>query len=460
MHTNKNLSSLLLLLLTLLVSSCSITSPKMNEPLRGSPLNLDTKVKKKIHSRSDDLTVILTFSGGGTRAAAFAYGVLDELRRTPVVINNKKRRLLDEVDLISSVSGGSFTSAYYGLFGDRIFRDFDRKFLKKRVQSDLIKLSLLSPKAWVRLLPGLFERSDLAAEYYNQFIFKKKTFSDIRKGSPKIIINATDLSLGQGFAFSEYQFSWICSDLGSYPIARAVAASSAVPVLLSPITLKNHASKCGSAPVLWSSSNKVDKDKKRNEQTLKIQDYRDSEQYKFLHLVDGGIADNLGIRSIMDIITFHKNNMWNTMNTYHLTNTKKFVFIVVNASSFKDSQIARKRYSPSAIKILDATTNIQFNKYNIETLDLLRNKFPEWKKQIIEGRCKKKSDASCKNIEFDLIEVNLRDVPAENRKAFLNIPTSLELPAETVDLLKDAGGDLLRRSEVYQNVIKKLGMKR
>lgn len=428
----------------------------MNEPLRGSPLNIDKKVKKVINRRSDDLTIILTFSGGGTRAAAFAYGVLDELRHTPIIINNKKRRLLDEVDLISSVSGGSFTSAYYGLFGDKIFKDFDRRFLKKRVQSDLIKLSLLSPKAWIRLLPGLFERSDLAAEYYNQFIFKKKTFADIRKDSPKIIINATDLSLGQGFAFSKYQFSWICSDLNSYPIARAVAASSAVPVLLSPITLKNHASECGSTPVLWSNSDKIGKDKKRNEQSLKIQNYRDSNVYKYLHLVDGGIADNLGIRSIMDIVTYHRNNMWEAMNTYHLTKTKKFVFIVVNASSFKDSQIAKSRYSPSTIKILDATTSIQFDKYNIETLDFLRNKFPEWKKQIIEGRCKKNTDADCKNIEFDLIEVNLRDVPSEQRNVFLNIPTSFELPATTVDSLKEAGASLLRHSTVYQNILQNL----
>jgi len=161
----KILSRLLLVLLPLLVSACSVTSPKMNEPLRGSPLNLDAKKQVNKSPRSDEVTLILTFSGGGTRAAAFSYGVLDELRRTPVIINNKERRLLDEVDLISSVSGGSFTSAYYGLFGDKIFTTFDKKFLKKRVQSDLIKLSLLSPKAWVRLLPGLFERSDLAAEY-------------------------------------------------------------------------------------------------------------------------------------------------------------------------------------------------------------------------------------------------------------------------------------------------------
>ena len=454
------ITSCLSIICALLLSACSITSPKMNEPLRGSPLNLNTQKYIFKKPRADDITVILTFSGGGTRAAAFSYGVLEELRRTPVFINNKERRLLDEVDLISSVSGGSFTSAYYGLFGDDIFKNFEKKFLKKRIQSDLIKLSLLSPKAWVRLLPGLFERSDLAAEYYNQFIFKKKTFADLRKDGPQIIINATDLSLGQGFAFSDYHFSWICSDLKSYPIARAVAASSAVPVLLSPITLKNHASQCGTAPILWSSKDKSDEKTKRYAQSLKIQNYRDENRYKYLHLVDGGIADNLGIRSIMDMVTYHRNNMWDVMNTFHMTKTKKFIFIVVNASNFKDTSIAKQRLSPSTMRILDAATNIQFDKFNIETLDFLRNKFPLWRRQVIDGRCKGKLDAACKDIEFDLIEVNLRDIPYEKRQEFLNIPTSLELPAKTVDSLEDAGASLLRRSKVFQKVLSDLKQKK
>ncbi len=451
-----NIPAFAIIAFSLFFSACSVTSPKMNEPLRGSPLNLKTQAKKNLNPKSDELTVILTFSGGGTRAAAFSYGVLNELRRTPVLIKNKKRRLLDEVDLISSVSGGSFTSAYYGLFGERIFRDFERKFLKKKIQSDLIKLSLLNPKAWVRLLPGLFERSDLAAEYYNQFIFKKKTFADFRKDGPKIIINATDLSLGQGFAFTDYHFGWICSDLKSYPVARAVAASSAVPILFSPITLRNHASKCGSTPTLWSNKNNNKKDKNRYEASLKIQNYRDEEKYKYLHLVDGGIADNLGIRSIMDMVTYHRNNMWDVLNTFHMTRTRKFLFIVVNASSFKDTRIAASRIPPSSIKILDEVTNIQFNKYNIETLDFLRNKFPEWKRQIIAGRCKHKTSADCKDVEFTLVEVNLRDIPQQQRKDFMNIPTSLELPPKTVDRLEEAGAYLLRQSAAFQEFLGKM----
>jgi len=433
------------------LSACSVSFPKMNTALVSS-------VPKPIpvNDRSEELTVILTFSGGGTRAAALSYGVLKEMRDTNIIINNKKRRLLDEVDLISSVSGGSFTSAYYGLFGDRIFQDFETKFLKRRVQSDLIKLSLLSPKAWIRLLPGLFERSDLAAEYYNQLIFNKKHFSDLRKDAPYIVINATDLSLGQGFAFTDYHFRWICSDLDGYPISRAVAASSAVPVLFSPITLENHSAKCNYSPIIWSSKDSGDKEQKRYEQTLQIKKYRDNEQYKYLHLVDGGIADNLGIRSLIDMTTFHGNNMWNAFNTYNMQKTKKLVFIVVNASGFPNANTAKSRLPPSTFNVLDTTTSIQSNKYNVETIDLLRSKFPIWKRQIAQGRCKKSRTTGCAKIEMDLIEVSLQDLTLKEKSDLPYVPTSLELPAKTVDKLTAAGSNLLQRSETYQKLLKSL----
>lgn len=315
---------------------------------------------------------------------------------------------------------------------------------------------MLSPKAWIRLLPGLFERSDLAAEYYNQFIFRKKSFRDLRKDAPYIIINATDLSLGQGFSFTDYHFRWICSNLDDYPISRAVAASAAVPVLFSPITLENHSSKCDYSPIIWSSKDISDQEKKRYEQSLQIKKYRDNKQYKYLHLVDGGVADNLGIRSLIDMTTYHGNSMWNAFSTYKMQKTKKLVFIVVNASGFPNLNTAKNRITPSTLNVLDTTTSIQSNKYNVETIDLLRSKFPVWKKQIAQGRCAKKGTSDCAKIEMELIEVNLQDLTEKEKSELSHVPTSLELPTKTVDNLIKAGSNLIKRDENYQELLKSL----
>jgi NTE family protein len=74
--------------------------------------------------------VILAFSGGGTRAAAFSYGVLEALRRIEIAGSSGDTvRLLDEVDVITGVSGGAITAMAYGLYGERLFDVYEQDFL-------------------------------------------------------------------------------------------------------------------------------------------------------------------------------------------------------------------------------------------------------------------------------------------------------------------------------------------
>src|SRR6266404_5651880 len=173
---------------------------------------------------SDSLQIFLAFSGGGTRAAALSYGVLEELARTQIVWEGQRRRLLDEVDYISAVSGGSFTAAYYALHGDGIFTGFEEKFVDKNIQGELI-WRLLSPINWFRLASPYFNRSDMAAEYYDRHIFDGATFNDLLKRNrrPFLSLNATDMSAGSTFQFTQDQFDYLCSDISNCPIARAVA---------------------------------------------------------------------------------------------------------------------------------------------------------------------------------------------------------------------------------------------
>jgi NTE family protein len=195
---------------------------------------------------SEDLLLILSFSGGGTRAAAFSYGVLEELRATEISLDGRKRRLVDEVDIISGVSGWSFTAAYFGLFGYRIFEDFESRFLKKNIQGAFTTSVLLNPINWFRLSSPYSDRSDLASEYYDEHVFERKTFGDfIKRKGPMVLINATDMSKGTRLTFHQLFFNAICSDLSKFSVARACTASSAVPGLLPPITLKNYAGRCG-----------------------------------------------------------------------------------------------------------------------------------------------------------------------------------------------------------------------
>ena len=128
--------------------------------------------------KDKDNLVILAFSGGGTRAAAFSYGVLEYLRRTEVIGPKGKSRLLDHVDVITGVSGGSFTALAYGLYGDKLFDDYEQRFLMRDVQGSIVSRTL-NPANWAKLGSTSWGRSELAAQLYDEILFNGATFGEI-----------------------------------------------------------------------------------------------------------------------------------------------------------------------------------------------------------------------------------------------------------------------------------------
>ena len=224
-------ANIVILMIALAFAGC-IAMPLQNKPLKEEVAGNGYRLSNTPPGRdnSDSLFVVLAFSGGGIRAAAFSYGVLEKLRDTEIIWEGQRRRLLDEVDVISSVSGGSLPAAYFGLFGDRIFEDFPDKVLYKSFECALLK-RMSAPASIVRLFSPRYGRTDVLAKMFSREIFENKTFADLidKHVRPFLVINSTDISLGSRFEFTQQQFDLLNSDLSSYPIGHAVAASSAYP---------------------------------------------------------------------------------------------------------------------------------------------------------------------------------------------------------------------------------------
>ncbi len=408
---------------------------------------------------SEELLLILSFSGGGTRAAAFSYGILEELRATQVTLNGRKRSLVDEVDIISSVSGGSFTAAYFGLFGDRIFEDFEDRFLKKNIQGALTARVFLNPVNWFRLSSPYLDRSDLAAEYYDKNVFDGKTFGDMlkRKG-PMVLINATDMSRGTRISFQQLFFDAICSDLSKFPVARACAASSAVPGVLSPISLRNYAGRCGYT--LPSYFNKPSLDYRQKEMRENLTTVLDSKEKPYFHLIDGGVADNLGLRAIEETVS-SVGDAWTTLKMAGKEKVRKVVFIVVNAQKRVDEQWAKIEWVPPFAAMFSCYSSISISRYNLETVALLQESFERWAREIWIGRCPPgqiyTERGSCGDITFYLAEVKFENLEDPEERAYMDkLPTSFRLKSEQVDKLKDAARRLLRKSEDFQRLLRDL----
>lgn len=434
-----------------------LTTGCAHYPINASLKQVDPETGYRFKNRggpgnSDSLLIFLAFSGGGTRAAALSYGVLEELAGTEIVWEGNRKRLLDEVDLISAVSGGSFTAAYYGLFGDRIFKDFEEKFLKKNIQKKLI-VRLFSPLNWIRLLSPNFNRSDMTAEYYDQHLFEGGTFRDMaaRKG-PSILINATDMTVGTWFSFSQDHFDWICSDISDYPVSRAVAASSAVPVVLSPITLRNYAGTCGYPTPQWITDALETREvsTRRYQQAVHATSYRDAQKRPFIHLLDGGLSDNLGLRTAMDRVILI-GSPWRAMEEAGLRNIRKVAFIVVNAETAPDHYWDLQESPPATTQALASATSALINRYNFETVELLKYYIGTWAEELH----KQKGDEA--DVSFYLVEVNFDALLDETERTFLKgLPTSLYLPSGTVDQLRKAARKILSRSKTFQRLLQDL----
>lgn len=437
------------MLLALLASGCvSLRTP--NQPIdRIDPEGGYRPNPNAGHSGSEKIWLLLSFSGGGTRAAALAYGVLQELRDTEIAIDGQQTRLLDEVDAISSVSGGSFPSAYYGLYGDRIFDDFEERFLRRNVQRSLV-LRALIPWNFVMLMTPALSRTNIASEFYAKHIFDGATFADLAEMSgPQLFINSTDVTAGSLFSFTQTPFDVICSDLSAFPISAAVAASSAVPGLLSPLTLRNYAGRCGFEPPPWFQEARAsrDSDPRRYRAATKSMPYLEPDQKRYIHLVDGAISDNLGLRVAMARIEvvggveeFRELKEWSVPD--HI------VIIVVNAEIETDDSFDLREAAPSLFETLGLISSAQIRRVNLDTLDFMTEEVAQWASDLTTAG--HAVTGHFVEVSFD----HLRD--AEEREYLGHIPTTFSLSDEEVDRLIAAGRTLLRESPQFQQALEAL----
>lgn len=416
---------------------------------------------KNTHS----LFVCLAFSGGGTRAASLAYGVMEKLRAAKIVWKGVEKSLLDEVDCISSVSGGSFTAAYYGLYGDRLFSDFRHDFLERNIQDDLTAKAL-SPLNWLRLASPNFSRIDLAAELYDEVLFGGKTFGDVPADRPFILLNATNLANGDGFEFTQDQFDFLGSDVSRYPVARAVAASSAFPVLLSPLSLKNFPSPPGYRPSKDITNAQTDfyDNRRRYQWARNRASYLAQADRPYVHLMDGGLADNIGLRAIENAHLRSSGFIRKRINEGEI---EKFLIIVVNARTQDQDALSRSESPPGLFTIAYKTATVSLDNFSFETIEFMKELQTARKQaQTMLNTCQQKLDACpgqpplpklAKSIEPFVVEVNFEALadPAQ-RQYFLELPTTFKLPHKDISALIDVGQTLLDADPVYQAVLESL----
>ena len=415
---------------------------------------------------------ILAFSGGGTRAAALSYGVLEELRRTEVAIDGQRRRLIDEVDIITGVSGGSFTALAYALYGERLFSEYEQRFLKRDVQGDLVQRAL-NPFNWWKYIGGSAGRSELAAEYYDEILFEGATYADLlSKQGPVAVANGTDISTGFRFSFYQNDFDLLCSDLSKVRLSRAAATSSAVPVVLSAVTFDNYGGTCGYEYPAWvrdvaKTEGRVRPSARALQRYREMQDFQNSKDRPYIHLVDGGVADNIGMRSVLEALeAFGASTAFRGEVGFGAI--RRIVLVVVNSRSAPKTDYDRTEDPPGTVAQLVQAAGVPIDRYSFETIEIMkdREEIYGWRREILvlRARLAGKTEAEAEaSVPLPKLTLHTMDVSFDairdpkERDRLMNMPTTFVLPAEDVDRLREAGGRLLRESADYQELLREWG---
>jgi len=402
-----------------------------------------------------DVLVILTLSGGGTRAAALAYGTMETLRDVKLKMGGRSRTLLDEVDVINAVSGGSIVAAYYAVHREGLFRDFESKFLKRDVERQL-RAELLANLP--RLAQSQFSRGDVLAEYFDRELFRGATYADLARGDmrPYVVINAAALSTGARFPFTQAQFDLLCSDLGSVSVARAVAASAALPPFFSAITVENYAGTCGPISLPGIASNIDRSERMRSVRLEEARTYMDRSRRPHIHLVDGGLIDNLGLRVAGDFAV-EQGGFYALVEALGYHAVTHVVFISVNAETDPNYAIDQSADTPNFFQTLNAL-KLPGRAHSFDVAEQLRSSFEGWRDEVRSRRPRPRDAAGEPPPHFYFIDVSLQAIADEDeRNGFQSIPTALSLDAATVDRLRAVARKLLLGSADFKRLVEDLG---
>ena len=439
-------------------TGCEYVRPTMNAPLVQYDADYgyrSTNLPPSKTGSSDGLFIVASFSGGGSRASALSYGVLRELARTQIQWEGVDKRLVDELNIINALSGGSFTAAYYALYGDRIFHDFEYRFLRKDWESELRSRIFRSPSNWLRLWSPYFGRAHIFSELLDEALFDGHTFGDLvaQHRRPMVFIHASDMASLSRFEFNQRQFDLLCSDLSQLPISVATASSAALPLLLSPISMTNYAGKCGFIPTALLQEEKATSWGRQRANELRS--YLNPKKRPYVHLLDGGLSDNIGMRAVLENTAF-VGDLNATFQSLGAKKIRKLVYLMVSAETTPDPNQYLLNEIPGLMRVSRALVDIPINRYSTDTAEFMRQAVSKWRDEL---RRRPSTDEGVFAPDADIYFINaslteLADL--EEQERLMNIPTNLALTDEELDHLLFAASKLLRNDKDFQRLLRDL----
>ncbi len=413
----------------------------------------------------DGSTVVgLAFSGGGTRAAAFGYGVLRELDDILIDEYPRRRSLVDNIRMISGASGGAVAAAYFGYRGRDGYRDFRERFLLKNAESGM--KTAVTPGNLFRALNGGINNRSTFAQWLDRNLFDGATFENLKwPNAPIVWVNASDIYNRTPFLFSYDTFAALCSSLDDVKLADAVAASAAVPVVFSPVVVSAKSPDCGYVRPKWLERALADKDVSVRLQAYAkaLDSYQNADALDYVKLLDGGLTDNIGVTGLT-LERASSETPYGPLSPSEAVKLSTLIFIVADAGREQNANWAKTTVGPRLPALLGAVSATSITSSVRDEFDALKLSTADWQRDLVQYRCGLPAETvrryrgslagwNCRDVQLVVEQISFADLePAE--QAIVNlVPTRLKLPPEQVDATIAAARNALRANANIQAAI-------
>jgi NTE family protein len=197
-----------------------------------------------------------------------------------------------------------------------------------------------------------------------------------------------------------------------------------------------------------------------------IEPYTDSIRRPYIHLVDGGVSDNVGMRGVLDVLELLE-ALHDAGQPTPLDHVQRIIVFVVNSLSTPPTAWDEREMSPGTLDILLKAAGTPIDHYSYEAVELLKDISARWESgrriRDLAGCSSNQTSPVCAALRIPQAEVYAIDVsfaalPDKAERDYLNQqPTSFVLPAEAVDRLRDAAGTIILASPEFQRLLKDVG---
>ena len=447
----------------LLAACASIHNDPINQPMLSGAAP-STELGASVETYYDDTVIALSFSGGGTRAAAFSYGVLTAFDETPTP--GRSTSLLNRIDFVTGVSGGSVLAAYYGLKKRAALTDFKQRFLLRNAEESLqTNLNLLS---LAKGLQGGVNDSGQFPKWLDDNLFDHATFKSLLyQRRPYIWINASDIYDRTPFVFGRVLFGALCSNLADYPISLAVAASAAVPVVFAPVVIQAYPGGCSVPLPAWVHRVRSNPNAAPLLRNFANAMYRyHSGEVRYVKLLDGGIVDNYGLAGFT-IARLASDTPYGPLQPEEGVKLRRMLFLVVDAGRAPSGAWSQTVEGPSGANLITAASDTATESGAVGSYSSFQDTMNNWQAALIDWRCRLSAAErhrygappgwNCRDVKISVGRIAFDQLDPQRAAALNAVETSFKLPPEQVDMVISAGHDALKNSSVFRSFVASLG---